>query len=177
MKSSNFREQVALVTAWFKEWNECEQTVALYSLLKKSSPVQAKFMDQVLQQSLAECTDVKQLEAKANDEGKLVDGVCGIVSCLCVCGAGSIPMSVSRLDTWQHVSDTRSLCHLCLFSWRYPCQRCCVPPAISQLRAKGCLPKLLPCSVQANVVQILILTRCDEQVGSFLCSSCENCCV
>ncbi|BFZ06840.1 hypothetical protein BsWGS_09879 [Bradybaena similaris] len=68
MKSSNFREQVALVTAWFKEWNECEQTVALYSLLKKSSPVQAKFMDQVLQQSLAECTDVKQLEAKANDE-------------------------------------------------------------------------------------------------------------
>ncbi|CAG5127001.1 unnamed protein product, partial [Candidula unifasciata] len=68
MKSSNFREQVALVTAWFKEWNECEQTVALYSLLKKSSPVQAKFMCQLLQQSLAECTDVRQLEAKANDE-------------------------------------------------------------------------------------------------------------
>ncbi|CAL1527783.1 unnamed protein product [Lymnaea stagnalis] len=68
MKSNNFREQVALVTSWFKEWNECEQTVALYSLLKKSSPVQAKFLDQVLQQSLADCTDVKQLEAKANDE-------------------------------------------------------------------------------------------------------------
>ena len=70
MKSNNFREQVALMTSWFKEWNECEQTVALYSLLKKSSPVQAIFLDQVLQQSLAECTDVKQLEAKANDEGK-----------------------------------------------------------------------------------------------------------
>ncbi|GFO35433.1 protein smaug [Plakobranchus ocellatus] len=68
MKSNNFREQVALMTSWFKEWNECEQTVALYSLLKKSSPVQAIFLDQVLQQSLAECTDVKQLEAKANDE-------------------------------------------------------------------------------------------------------------
>ncbi|GFS25345.1 protein Smaug homolog 1-like [Elysia marginata] len=72
MKSNNFREQVALMTSWFIEWNECEQTVALYSLLKKSSPVQAIFLDQVLQQSLAECTDVKQLEAKANDEAYIL---------------------------------------------------------------------------------------------------------
>ncbi|KAK3736884.1 hypothetical protein RRG08_000629 [Elysia crispata] len=72
MKSNNFREQVALMTSWFKEWNECEQTVALYSLLKKSSPVQAIFLDQVLQQSLADCTDVKQLEAKANDEAYIL---------------------------------------------------------------------------------------------------------
>ncbi|RUS88180.1 hypothetical protein EGW08_004077 [Elysia chlorotica] len=72
MKSNNYREQVALMTSWFKEWNECEQTVALYSLLKKSSPVQAIFLDQVLQQSLADCTDVKQLEAKANDEAYIL---------------------------------------------------------------------------------------------------------
>ena len=69
MKSNNYREQVQMVSSWFKDWSECEQTVALYSLLKKSSPIQARFLDQVLQQSLAECSDVQQWEAKANDEG------------------------------------------------------------------------------------------------------------
>lgn len=68
--NSNFREQVGQVTSWFKDWSECEQTVALYSLLKKLTPPQAKFLDQVLQQSLAECADVKQMQKKANDEGK-----------------------------------------------------------------------------------------------------------
>ncbi|KAK7502826.1 hypothetical protein BaRGS_00006076 [Batillaria attramentaria] len=74
--NSNFRDQVGQVTNWFKEWSECEQTVALYSLLKKLSPAQAKFLDQVLQQSLADCTDVKQLQKKANDEA-FVAGLCG----------------------------------------------------------------------------------------------------
>jgi hypothetical protein len=68
--NTNFREQVGQVTSWFKEWSECEQTVALYSLLKKLTPPQAKFLDQVLQQSLAECTDVKQMQKKANDAGE-----------------------------------------------------------------------------------------------------------
>lgn len=67
--NNNFREQVGQVTSWFKEWSECEQTVALYSLLKKLSPAQAKFLDQVLQQSLADCIDVMQLQKKANDDG------------------------------------------------------------------------------------------------------------
>ena len=68
--NSNFREEVGQVTSWFKGWSECEQTVALYSLLKKLTPPQAKFLQQVLQQSLADCPDVKQMMTKANDEGK-----------------------------------------------------------------------------------------------------------
>ncbi|XP_041353331.1 protein Smaug homolog 1-like isoform X2 [Gigantopelta aegis] len=65
--NNNFREQVTLVTNWFKTWSECEQTVALYSLLKKLTPSQAKFLVQVLQQSLSECAEAKILEERAND--------------------------------------------------------------------------------------------------------------
>ena len=69
--NNNFREQVTLVTNWFKTWSECEQTVALYSLLKKLTPSQAKFLVQVLQQSLSECAEAKILEERANDPGEL----------------------------------------------------------------------------------------------------------
>ena len=68
--NNNFREQVGQVTSWFREWSECEQTVALYSLLKKLTPQQACFLDQVLQQSLSECSEVKSMQNKANDAGK-----------------------------------------------------------------------------------------------------------
>ena len=70
MKGSGaFNDQFSVMKAWFRDWSECEQTVALYSLIKKLTIPQAKFLNQVLQQSLADCQDVTHLQNRANDEG------------------------------------------------------------------------------------------------------------
>ena len=73
MKSTHqFRDQVNAVTTWFKTWNGCEQTVALYSLLKKISITQAKFLLQVLLQSVQDSTDIQSIEREANNPGELI---------------------------------------------------------------------------------------------------------
>lgn len=71
MKSSYmFRDQVRVVTDWYKGWNACEKTVVVYSLLRKIPAPQAKFLLQVLSNSLlAETNDLLQSEAQANDPG------------------------------------------------------------------------------------------------------------
>lgn len=66
-----FREQVNTMAAWFEQWNECEQTVALYSLLKRLSPTKARFLALALDQSLSECGELQQHEIQANNPGKL----------------------------------------------------------------------------------------------------------
>ncbi|KAM9468724.1 protein Smaug homolog 2 isoform 2-T3 [Clarias gariepinus] len=62
-----FRDQVGILTDWFKSWNECEQTVALLSLLKRVSRTQARFLHICLEHSLADCTEIHLLEAEANN--------------------------------------------------------------------------------------------------------------
>uniref|UniRef100_A0A668UZ59 SAM domain-containing protein n=1 Tax=Oreochromis aureus TaxID=47969 RepID=A0A668UZ59_OREAU len=62
-----FRDQVGILTDWFKGWNECEQTVALLSLLKRASRTQARFLHICLEHWLADCTDIHILEAEANN--------------------------------------------------------------------------------------------------------------
>uniref|UniRef100_A0A8B9NJ20 Uncharacterized protein n=1 Tax=Accipiter nisus TaxID=211598 RepID=A0A8B9NJ20_9AVES len=65
-----FRDQVGIVAGWFKGWNECEQTVALLSLLKRVTRTQARFLQLCLEHSLADCTDIHLLEAEANSAGE-----------------------------------------------------------------------------------------------------------
>ncbi|XP_037534169.1 protein Smaug homolog 2 [Nematolebias whitei] len=62
-----FRDQVGILTDWFKGWNECEQTVALLSLLKRVSRTQARFLHIYLEHWLADCTEIHILEAEANN--------------------------------------------------------------------------------------------------------------
>ncbi|XP_017331264.1 protein Smaug homolog 1 isoform X4 [Ictalurus punctatus] len=62
-----FRDQVGVLASWFKGWNECEQTVALLSLLKRVSRTQARFLQLCLEHSLAECTELHVLEVEANN--------------------------------------------------------------------------------------------------------------
>lgn len=65
-----FRDQVGIVAGWFKGWNECEQTVALLSLLKRVTRTQARFLQLCLEHSLADCADIHLLEAEANSAGE-----------------------------------------------------------------------------------------------------------
>lgn len=68
-----FYFQVSILSNWFKNWNECEQTVALYSLLKKVQKSQAKFLARCLEHGLRDCHELGPIEEKANDAGD-VDG-------------------------------------------------------------------------------------------------------
>ncbi|XP_070578983.1 protein Smaug homolog 1-like [Ptychodera flava] len=67
--STAFRDQVRSLSICFKEWSDCEQTVALYSLLSRLSATQARFLSFVLEQTVSDSQELKLLEQQANDPG------------------------------------------------------------------------------------------------------------
>lgn len=72
--ATQFHEQVSVVLKWFLVWNECEQMVVICSLLRRVSPVQARFVAQVFDQMFKNGTDqaTEQLEQQANDPGRIL---------------------------------------------------------------------------------------------------------
>lgn len=64
-----FSFQVSILSTWFKNWNECEQTVALFSLLKRVKKRQAKFLARSLEHGLKDCHELVPVDQEANDSG------------------------------------------------------------------------------------------------------------
>lgn len=96
-----FRDQVGIVAGWFKGWNECEQTVALLSLLKRVTRTQARFLQLCLEHSLADCADIHLLEAEANSAGEW-----------------ELPAPALGAPFWPtHVSVKGSRCRCCGSGW------------------------------------------------------------
>ena len=66
-----FRDQVNTVAQWFDQWNDIEQTIACYSLLKRLGPTQARFLSLVLDYTFRDhAYEVQILEDEANGKGK-----------------------------------------------------------------------------------------------------------
>lgn len=62
-----FRDQVNTVAQWFDQWNDIEQTIACYSLLKRLGPTQARFLSLVLDHTFRDSAyEVQVLEEEAN---------------------------------------------------------------------------------------------------------------
>lgn len=62
-----FCEQVGELTRVFSQWNECEQTVVLYALLRRIPAVQARFLAQAVQHSLHSVSELDSQELNANN--------------------------------------------------------------------------------------------------------------
>ncbi|KYM79862.1 PREDICTED: protein Smaug homolog 1 [Atta cephalotes] len=62
-----FNEQVGELTRVFSQWNECEQTVVLYALLRIIPAVQARFLSQAIEHSLHSVAELDTKEINANN--------------------------------------------------------------------------------------------------------------
>lgn len=62
-----FNEQVSELTHVFSQWNECEQTVVLYALLRRLPAVQARFLAQAVQHALHSVSELDIKEINANN--------------------------------------------------------------------------------------------------------------
>ncbi|XP_011148938.1 protein Smaug homolog 1 isoform X1 [Harpegnathos saltator] len=62
-----FCEQVSELTRLFSQWNECEQTVVLYALLRRMPAVQARFLAEAVQHTLHSVSQLDTQELNANN--------------------------------------------------------------------------------------------------------------
>lgn len=68
-----FRDQVSTLVEWFANWNDCEQTIALYTLLKRISTIQARFLSLILEHTFRDNSfEVQMMQRRANDKGNIV---------------------------------------------------------------------------------------------------------
>ncbi|XP_032221815.2 protein Smaug homolog 1 [Nematostella vectensis] len=66
---THFRDQVSALVGWFSNWNECEQTIALYTLLKRISTTQARFLSLILEHTFRDDpVEIQLLQRQANDK-------------------------------------------------------------------------------------------------------------
>lgn len=67
-----FRDQVSTLVEWFANWNDCEQTIALYTLLKRISTIQARFLSLILEHTFRDNSlEVQMMQRRANDKGNI----------------------------------------------------------------------------------------------------------
>lgn len=64
-----FQERLNTMVQWFDQWNESGQTVALFKMLTRLAPTQARFVAIALEHSLTECAELALREQEANNPG------------------------------------------------------------------------------------------------------------
>lgn len=67
--SACYRDQIYTIEQWFGQWSSCEQTVALYTLLRQLDSRQARFIEHLLQEQAATDPSVDGQENQANNLG------------------------------------------------------------------------------------------------------------
>uniref|UniRef100_A0A224XLQ0 Putative rna-binding protein involved in translational regulation n=1 Tax=Panstrongylus lignarius TaxID=156445 RepID=A0A224XLQ0_9HEMI len=64
-----FQAQLNTMVMWFDQWSESGQTVALFKMLTRLAPTQARFVSIALEHSLTECAELALREQEANNPG------------------------------------------------------------------------------------------------------------
>lgn len=70
MAMTMFQTQLNTMVMWFDQWSESGQTVALFKMLTRLAPVQARFVSIALEHSLMECAELALREQEANNPGE-----------------------------------------------------------------------------------------------------------
>lgn len=106
-----FRDQVSTLVEWFANWNDCEQTIALYTLLKRISTIQARFLSLILEHTFRDNSfEVQMMQRRANDKGNIfLSGARGRVNSGLPCSSRSVLLHSmclvdrAKLFKWQKV--------------------------------------------------------------------------